>query len=193
MRADRIGVAMRGLLVICSLLLCILNLVFPYEKEETVNWNDGGLKTESIAAGDVLVQPIVVDAAFNQLGVRVEAVRESKGLTLDMALAKGDSTVIQQELSLKKVKAKGKVMLEFPTAEAGEYMLTIRVLGEGNTKLGAGENQVLTLNGQEQELGCAIRLNCVTKEYSHVMFFCALLLFMLAVVPGGNMGVKRHE
>ncbi|MBP3452860.1 MAG: hypothetical protein J6M20_04010 [Clostridia bacterium] len=193
MRSDRNGFVMRGMLVIGSLLLCILNLVFPYEKEETVNWNDGGLKTESIAAGDVLVQPIAVEAAFDQLGVRIEAVRESKGLTFDMTLTKGDSIVAQQELPLKKVKAKGKVMLEFPTAEAGEYVLTIHVLGEGNTKLGAGEVQTMTLNGQEQAVGCAIRMNCVTKEYSYVMFFCALLLLMLAVVPSGNMGVKRHE
>ena len=62
------GLAMRIVLVLLAVTLAALWGMYPQMQSEVVNWNDDKLKTETIAAGDTLVQPVTMDATF---GVKV--------------------------------------------------------------------------------------------------------------------------
>lgn len=173
------------LLALCAVLLVLWG-AFPQQQSEADWWNDDNLKTESFVAGDVLTQPVTVDASFNQLSLRVEAVRETKEMSLGVKLLSGDKTVAEEEFPLRKVRAKGKLVLEFDAQPAGEYVLEITALGTGSTKLGAGESVPMQLNGETQSVGCALRVNRVVTRYNQAILFSAALLALLALTPWGK-------
>lgn len=189
---QRMDLAVRMVLLAAGIALLVLWAAFPQTQGEAVKWNDDNLKTETIASGDEVVQPLSVAAGFDQLSLRVEAVRESKELTLNVRLRSGDSVVAEEAFPLKKVKAKGKLAMEFPAQPAGDYVLEVKASGTGSTKLGGGESCAMQLNGQEMSVGCAVRLNCVVTEYNQALLFSAVLLALLALTPGGKKEAKHN-
>lgn len=186
------GLAMRIVLVLLAVTLAALWGMYPQMQSEVVNWNDDKLKTETIAAGDTLVQPVTMDAAFDQVSLRVEAIRESKELTLGVKLLSGDKVVAEQEFPLKKVRAKGKLVLDFPTQSAGNYVMEVTASGTGNTKLGGGESFPMQLNDQEQSVGIALRVNYVVTKYNQAILFSAALMLLLALTPWGRKEAQGH-
>ena len=186
------GLAMRIVLVLLAVTLAALWGMYPQMQSEVVNWNDDKLKTETIAAGDTLVQPVTIDAIFDQISLRVEAVRETKELILTAKLLNGDKVVAEQEFPLAKVRAKGKLTMDLPQQPAGSYVLEIAASGTGNTKLGGGESAPMQLNGQEQKVGVALRVNCVTTKYNQALLFSAALLLLLALTPYGKKEGNGH-
>ncbi|MBR4080589.1 MAG: hypothetical protein IKK21_02235 [Clostridia bacterium] len=174
-------------LILLGALALVLSVAYPTNVENVVNWNDDGMKTDAVSAGDIIMQHFITEQAFDQIGIRIEAVREAKNLVLDITLEEsGGKNVCSQTFSLKRVKAKGKLILEFPPVSGGEYLLTIVVSGEGTTKFGGGDNYSLISNGQVWPTGCALRIRCVKKTYSRSLLFSSVLLVMLACVPGGG-------
>ena len=186
------GLAGRMALLLLSALLLALWGFFPQMQDQADKWNDDNLKTETIVAGDVLTQPVTMDAAFDQVSLRVEAVRESKELTLGVKLLSGDKVVAEQEFPLKKVRAKGKLVLDFPTQSAGNYVMEVTASGEGNTKLGGGESFPMQLNDQEQSVGIALRVNYVVTKYNQAILFSAALMLLLALTPWGRKEAQGH-
>ena len=186
------GLAVRLALLVLAMTLAALWGMFPQMQGEAVRWNDDNLKTDTINAGDVILQPMTMDAAFDQLSLRVEAVRETKEMSLGVKLLSGDKVVAEEEFPLKKVRAKGKLVLEFPQQSAGSYTLEITALGTGNTKLGAGEAYPMQLNDQAQSVGIALRVNCVTSSYNRALLFSAALMLLLALTPWGGKEVRSH-
>ena len=180
------GLAARVVLLAMAVALLALWAIFPQVQGEAVKWNDDNKKTETIAAGDVLIQPVTMDAAFDQMSLRVEAVRETKELTLTARLLSGYKVVAEQEFPLARVRAKGKLTMDFPQQPAGSYVLEITATGTGNTKLGGGESFAMQLNGQEQSVGVALRVNCVVTKYNQAMLFSAALVLLLALTPWGK-------
>ena len=186
------GLAVRIALLVLGAALLALWGAFPQTLGEADRWNDDNLKTESIAAGDVVVQPLTMEAAFDQMSLRVEAVRETKELSLAVKLLSGDTVVAEEEFPLRKVRAKGKLLLEFPMQAAGSYTLEVAAVGTGNTKLGAGESYPMQLNGQEQSVGVALRVNYVKTKYNQAILFSGALLMLLALTPCGRKEAERH-
>lgn len=186
------ALALRIALVVIGLALVALWAAFPQTVGEADWWNDDNLKTESFVAGDVLTQPMPMDAAFNQLSLRVEAVRETKEMSLGVKLLSGGQVVAEEEFPLRKVRAKGKLVLDFDAQPAGEYVLEITALGAGSTKLGAGESVPMQLNGQDQAVGCALRVNRVVTRYNQAILFTAVLLALLALTPWGRKEADCH-
>lgn len=180
------ALAARILLVVAGVALLALWAAFPQTQGQAEKWNDDNLKTEVIAAGDVLVQPMTMEASFDQLSVRVEAIRECKELTLNIRLLSGEKPVAEQEFPLRKVRSKGKLVLDFPAQPAGDYVLEVTAVGTGNTKLGGGESFPMELNGQEQAVGVALRVNFVVTRYNPALLFSAALLVLLALTPCGR-------
>ena len=186
------ALAVRIALVVIGVALLALWAAFPQTVGEADWWNDDNLKTETFVAGDVLTQPMTMDAAFNQLSLRVEAVRETKEMSLGVKLLSGGKVVAEQEFPLRKVRAKGKLVLDFDAQPAGEYVLEITALGTGSTKLGAGESVPMQLNGQEQKVGVALRVNCVTTKYNQALLFSAALMLLLALTLWGRKEAQGH-
>lgn len=186
------GLAVRIALVVIGIALLALWAAFPQTVGEADWWNDDNLKTETFVAGDVLTQPMTMDASFDQLSLRVEAVRETKELSLAVKLLSGDKVVAEEEFPLRKVRAKGKLVLEFPAQPAGEYVLEITAVGTGSTKLGAGESVPMQLNGEAQSVGCALRVNRVVTKYNQAILFSAVLLALLALTPWGKKEADCH-
>ena len=66
------------------------------------------------------------------------------------------------------------------------------LIGEGNTKLGAGEENFMLYNGQEQTIGLAVRVNFVESVYSVPAVFTGALLVLLAFTPAGGKEAAKH-
>ena len=186
------GIWLRMISFAAGLLLIVLAVMAPQQLGEQVDLNDGRLKTETLVPGDVLEQPVDMPQSFDQLSVRIEATRETKNLSMRMALVKDGAVVAEEELPLARVKAKGKLTLEAGVQPQGSYVVRIEVIGEGSTKLGAGETSFMLYNGQEQPIGLAVRVNFVESTYSVSAIFTGALLMLLAFTPAGGKEAAQH-
>ena len=188
----RNGIWLRMIAFAAGLLLAVLAVTTPQWHGEQVDMNDDRMKTESLVPGDVLEQPVSIMSSFDQLSVRIEATKETKQLSMRVALIRDGQTVAEEEFPLKKVKAKGKLVLETGVQPQGEYIVRVEVLGEGSTKLGAGEQTFMRHNGQEQAMGLAVRVNEIECVYSLPAIFSGALLMLLAFTPAGGKEAAKH-
>lgn len=186
------GIWLRLIAFAAGLLLVVLAVIAPQQLGEQVDWNDDRLKTETLVPGDVLEQPVDMPQSFDQLSVRIEATRETKNLSMRVSLVKDGAVAAEEEFPLAKVKAKGKLILETGVQPQGSYVVRVEVIGEGNTKLGAGEENFMLYNGQEQTIGLAVRVNFVESVYSVPAVFAGALLVLLAFTPAGGKEAAKH-
>lgn len=197
------GWGLRGLSALAGILLVVLSLCNPVKFSEYAEYNDGRLKLPVMVPGDVLEQPLSIDHETDQLSVRIEAVREAKEITLDVSLLKNGSAVAQGEFPLRKVKAKGRVILDLPQVQGpGDYVLRIETMGEGSFKLGGDATLPAQLNGsaipaemegEAQATGCYVRMTSLERKYAVPPVFAGALLMLLACVPAGGKEHRKHE
>lgn len=196
------GCVLRSMLALAGVVLLVLALCNPVIFSEYVEYNNGRLKLPPLAPGDVLEQPLTIDHETDQLSVRAEGVREAKELVLTMEMRRDGATVAHEEFPLKKVKAKGRLILDMPPKQPpGEYVLRIEASGQGNVKLGGDGAIPARLNGadipahaggEEQATGVYVRMTSLHKEYSVPAIFSGALLVLLACMPAGEKEAKRR-
>lgn len=183
----RMATALAGVALLAAALLN------PVANSEAMDINDDRKTRVSLSSGDVMEQQVNIPCAITQFSIRADGVKEAKGLTLTVTLSRGDSMIIEQEFSLAKTKAKGKLIVDLPREiEAGEYTLRVEAAGEGSVKLGGGVDMLARVNDASAEMGCAMRLKYVSRSWGRAAIFCGGLMIILSLTPSGGREAKRH-
>lgn len=183
----RMATALAG---VALLAVALLNHV---ANSETMDINDDRKTKLELSAGDVMEQQVNIPCAITQFSLRADGVKEAKALTLTLTLSQGGSAIIEQEFSLAKTKAKGKLIVDLPKETgAGEYTLRVEATGEGSVKLGGGVETLAKVNDASAEMGCAMRLKYVSRTWGRAALFSGGLLIILALTPSGGREAKRH-
>lgn len=183
----RMATALAG---VALLAVALLN---PVANSETMDLNDDRKTRLELLSGDVMEQQVSIPCAITQFSLRADGVKEAKGLTLTVTLSQGGGAIIEQEFSLAKTKAKGKLIVDLPKeAGAGEYTLRVEATGEGSVKLGGGVETLAKVNDASAEMGCAMRLKYVSRTWGRAALFSGGLLIILALNPSGGREAKRH-
>lgn len=173
--------------------LLIFALMNPVTGSENMDLNDDRKTRVELSAGDVMEQQVSIPRAITQFSLRADGVKEAKGLTLTVTLSQGGTAVIEREFSLAKTKAKGKLIVDLPKeAGAGEYVLRVEAAGEGSVKLGGGVDMLAKVNDTNAEMGCALRVQYVSRTWGRAAIFCGALMIILSLTPGGGREAKRH-
>lgn len=173
--------------------LLIFALMNPVTSSENMDLNDDRKTRVELSSGDVMEQQVNIPRAITQFSLRADGVKEAKGLTLKVTLSHGDKAVIEQEFSLAKTKAKGKLIVDLPKeAGAGEYTLRVEAAGEGSVKLGGGVDTLAKVNGASAEMGCAVRVRYVSRTWGRAALFSGGLMIILSLTPSGGREAKRH-
>lgn len=183
----RMATALAG---VALLAVALLN---PVANSEIMDINDDRKTRLELSSGDVMEQQVDIPYAITQFSLRADGVKEAKALTLTLTLSQGGSAIIEQEFSLAKTKAKGKLIVDLPKeAGAGEYTLRVEAAGEGSVKLGGGVETLAKVNDASAEMGCAMRLKYVSRTWGRGALFSGGLLIILALTPSGGREAKRH-
>lgn len=173
--------------------LLIFALMNPVTGSENMDLNDDRKTRVELSAGDVMEQQVSIPRAITQFSLRADGVKEAKGLTLTVTLSQGGRAVIEREFSLAKTKAKGKLIVDLPKeAGAGEYVLRVEAAGEGSVKLGGGVDMLAKVNDTNAEMGCALRVQYVSRTWGRAAIFCGAFMIILSLTPGGGREAKRH-
>jgi len=180
-------------MALAGVALLAVALLNPVANSETMDINDDRKTRLELSSGDVMEQQVSIPCAITQFSLRADGVKEAKGLTLKATLSQGDKSVIEQEFSLAKTKAKGKLIVDLPKeAGAGEYTLRVEAAGEGSVKLGGGVDTLAEVNGASAEMGCAVRVQYVSRTWGRAAIFCGGLMIILSLTPSGGREAKRH-
>ena len=183
----------RLLLGLMGALLLAAAVLHPALDSAYVSINDGRQTMEPLLAGNVLSQPVTLPRGVTQFSLQASSVKEAKNLTLTVTLLRGDDALAEQTFPLAKVKAKGRLIVDLPgEADAGSYTLRVAASGEGSVKLSGGEETPAQVDGETQDVGCALRVTCVTRRYHPAVLFSGGFMLLLALTPSGGKEAARH-
>lgn len=183
----------RALLGLMGALLTLAALAHPAVSSAYVSLNDGRQNMEMLRAGDTLTQPVSLPRGVTQFSLQAGSVKEAKGLTLHVALLRGDAVAAEAAFPLAKVKAKGRLIVDLPgEAAAGLYTLRVTAAGEGGVKLAGGEETSARVNDEARSVGCALRLSCTQRAYNPAALFSGGLMLLLALTPSGGKEAACH-
>ena len=165
----------RLLLGLMGALLLAAAVLHPALDSAYVSINDGRKTMEPLLAGNVLSQAVTLPGGVTQFILR------------------GDAALAEQTFPLAKVKAKGRLIVDLPgEADAGSYTLRVAASGEGSVKLSGGEETPALVDGETQDVGCALRVTCVTRRYHPAVLFSGGFMLLLALTPSGGKEAARH-
>lgn len=184
----------RGFVALAGVVLVALALLNPSVFGEYREVNDAQDTTAPLKAASVLEQRMMVAGEIDQFSVRVSSVKQAKGLTLEVSLYKGNETIVQKTFPLEKTRPKARLIVDLPSVQgAGEYLLRVKALGEGDVTFCGGEETTAIMDGQPWPMGLYLRMNCIQKEYSAPAVFSGALLLLLALTPGGGKEARRDD
>lgn len=188
----------RACLMAAGLFLALSTTVFwPVVEEARVDYADGGReKIGALTDGDVVEQPLHTDLSeISEINVKVETSKESKAMTLTMALLRDGRVVAQEAYPLAKVRTKSRLRLELPKGtRGGECTLRLTSSGEGKVSLTGGEGGTpVTVDGVPQASALYVRLDGTKRRVGAQTVYLGGMLMLLGLTPGGGKRGVCHE
>ena len=174
---------LRILLAVVGAACMLLYALVPAEVSDLTGLYDAG-ESVTLSAGETLTMPVETDFdKITRVSMVIVSAADAAEMTLTGTLDDG-KTVHTEELKVQGKRAKSSLQLNPEPAVTGKASLTLRAEGAGTLKL----------EGQISEQGSTLHLRVVGLRISRnlQMLYLGLTLVVLAFVPGGRKGAKRH-